>query len=402
MTSSYIPGPQYGPSSGYGPRNPPKAGASEFHHGIDFGAPLGTPILAAADGKVYYTGDASGYGRVVILKHTGADGATYFTVYGHMNELPDLTLGQPVKAGQEIGKVGNNGTSSGPHLHFETVDGDTAFNYAIHGTSTGVKGDVNRVNPNTFDFHGNTVFNGAGPLADLPSSPKTQPSTALPPNSPPGVPGPRLQLSPGMPIPGAEGPTSFGGPNGPTPLVPPPSVPNQGKRSDIPGDAPPDAPQATAQAVPASWAFPHAGLGGLDGVLKYFNSAPPGTTQNLPFGNPSAPGFSSPGIANDEIVPERRLASRVINLSAPASPGAPPLSPDLPDTVNNAGNWTAASAAPTPGTPDAQSASQSPLGIFSGKPMPDWPVLPPIFQPKDQSSPDDNELFQRWMRWLDA
>jgi len=307
MTNSYNPGPEYGSPGGYGPRNPPTAGASKFHYGNDYRAPLGTPIRAAADGKVYYTGAAQGYGRVVILKHTGADGATYFTVYGHMDELPDFTLGQKVEAGQEIGKVGNSGASSGPHLHFETVDGDTAFNREINGASTGVLGHLNRVNPNTFDFHGNTVYNGAGTPVTPPSPSNKQPSTALPsnsppdatqprtggnppvraplspipPQSPPGVPRSQPQLSPGLPIPDAEGPTSLGGPNGPAPLVLPRLVPNQGKRSDIPGVVTPDATQETAQKTPADWAFPSGGPGGLGGVLKYFNSAPPGTTTNL-------------------------------------------------------------------------------------------------------------------------
>ena len=313
MTNPYVPGPRYGLSSGYGPRNPSQAGASKLHFGIDFRAPLGAPIPAAADGEVYYTGAASGYGLAVILKHTGADGAPYFTVYGHMNELPDLALGQKVTAGQEIGKVGNNGISSGPHLHFETVDGDTAFNHEINGTSTGVRGHVNRVNPDTFDFHGNTVFNGAGtPAAPAPSL-NARPSTALLPNPPQSSQPP---LSPGMPVPGAEGPTSLGGPNGPVPLVLPQLAPNQGKRSDIPGEV-------------------------------------------TPTGNDVAPD-----------TPVRRL----VNLSSPALPDAPPLVP---------------------------TAAQPLLGISSGQTMPDWPVPPLVFEPRDQSPPEENELFQRWMRWLD-
>ena len=96
---------------------------------------------------------------------------------------------------------------------------------------------------------------------------------------------------------------------------------------------------------------------------------------------------------------ERRLASRVIGLSAPTSTGTPPLSPDLPDAVNNVVNGTAASAAPTPG---AIGTSQPLLGIFSGRPMPDWPVPPPIFATNDRTQASDDELFQRWVRWVDG
>jgi hypothetical protein len=132
---------------------------------------------------------------------------TYFTVYGHMNQLPNLTLGQPVKAGQEIGKVGNNGISTGPHLHFETVDGDTGFNHQIDGTRTGVRGAVNRVNPSTFDFHGDAVFHGAGTSSAPASSMNTLPN----PNT--------------LPAPGSNNQpnSSVGQPLHPSPSTAPPS-----------------------------------------------------------------------------------------------------------------------------------------------------------------------------------
>ena len=93
----------------------------DVHHGIDIGAPLGTPILAAADGVVLEAGllrDAAGNG--VILQHEGGWETRYF----HMAS-PDLPVkpGDEVVAGQEIGTVGSTGLSTGPHLHFEIVFG---------------------------------------------------------------------------------------------------------------------------------------------------------------------------------------------------------------------------------------------------------------------------------------
>jgi hypothetical protein len=74
---------------------------------------------------------------------------------------------------------------------------------------------------------------------------------------------------------------------------------------------------------------------------------------------------------DEQTAPVRRL----VNVSAPASTGTPPPAP---------------------------SSSQSLLGIVSGQRMPNYPVPPSIFQTKDLSSPDDDELFQRWMRYVDA
>ncbi|RJQ79286.1 M23 family metallopeptidase [Pseudonocardiaceae bacterium YIM PH 21723] len=95
-------------SSGWGLR------LDGMHWGIDFAAPLGEPILAAADGVVLNSGPADGYGYWVRIKH--ADGT--ITTYGHMYSAL-VRVGQPVKAGQQIAAVGNNGASSGSHLHFQ-------------------------------------------------------------------------------------------------------------------------------------------------------------------------------------------------------------------------------------------------------------------------------------------
>lgn len=87
-----------------------------FHAGLDFAAPLGTPIHAATDGVVVEAGPASGFGNWIQVK--AADGT--ITVYGHMYSNGVLvTKGQTVRAGQVIGLVGSDGQSTGPHCHFE-------------------------------------------------------------------------------------------------------------------------------------------------------------------------------------------------------------------------------------------------------------------------------------------
>lgn len=87
------------------------------HGGIDIAAPIGTPVLAAADGEVTAAGPASGFGLWVKVLH--ADGTE--TIYGHVDTYA-VAVGQHVTAGQQIATVGNRGESTGPHLHFEVHD----------------------------------------------------------------------------------------------------------------------------------------------------------------------------------------------------------------------------------------------------------------------------------------
>lgn len=84
------------------------------HYGLDFAAPIGTPIYAAADGVVIEAGPASGFGLWVRIQHD--DGT--ITVYGHMLDF-SVREGERVKAGEQIARTGNRGQSTGPHLHFE-------------------------------------------------------------------------------------------------------------------------------------------------------------------------------------------------------------------------------------------------------------------------------------------
>ena len=85
-----------------------------MHYGIDLAAPLGTPIVAATDGVVLKAGPASGFGNAVYIQD--ADGNVQ--VYGHMRYY-NVKAGDIVHAGDQIAKVGSQGQSTGPHLHFQ-------------------------------------------------------------------------------------------------------------------------------------------------------------------------------------------------------------------------------------------------------------------------------------------
>lgn len=84
------------------------------HDGIDIANDLGTPILAARDGKVSFTGWISGYGNTIIIEHKQG----YTTLYGHLQSIL-VETDSFVKAGQTIATMGSTGNSTGPHLHFE-------------------------------------------------------------------------------------------------------------------------------------------------------------------------------------------------------------------------------------------------------------------------------------------
>jgi len=102
-------------TAGYGYRKNPFSGrGSEFHKGVDFAAKRGTPVMATADGTVTYSGWKSGYGNMVIISH----GYGFITVYAHNSQLL-VKIGDKVKRGQIISKVGSTGRSTAPHLHYE-------------------------------------------------------------------------------------------------------------------------------------------------------------------------------------------------------------------------------------------------------------------------------------------
>lgn len=103
-------------SSLYGMRTDPFTGRQEFHAGIDFAGKMGSNVMAVAAGVVTWAGKRSGYGNLVQINH----GNGYATRYGH-NEKVLVKVGQTVKKGQIIAKMGSTGRSTGPHVHFEVL-----------------------------------------------------------------------------------------------------------------------------------------------------------------------------------------------------------------------------------------------------------------------------------------
>ncbi|MDZ7961812.1 MAG: peptidoglycan DD-metalloendopeptidase family protein [Aulosira sp. DedQUE10] len=98
----------------FGWRIHPITGDRRFHAGTDLGAPMGTPVLAAARGQVESADWMGGYGLAVTINHTSAQQ----TLYGHLSQIY-VRPGQVVEPGTVIGQVGSTGNSTGPHLHFE-------------------------------------------------------------------------------------------------------------------------------------------------------------------------------------------------------------------------------------------------------------------------------------------
>ena len=103
-------------TSNFGMRRHPILGFSRMHQGVDFGAPEGSPVLAAADGVVTQAGPAGGYGNLIRIRHAGG----WATGYAHlMGFAPGIADGAPVLRGEVIGFVGRTGLATGPHLHYE-------------------------------------------------------------------------------------------------------------------------------------------------------------------------------------------------------------------------------------------------------------------------------------------
>ena len=90
-----------------------------MHKGLDIAAPIGTPIVAPADGRVAFVGRKGGYGKTVVIDHGGA----VKTLFAHNSSI-NVEEGDVVIQGQEISKIGMTGRSTGPHLHYEVrIDG---------------------------------------------------------------------------------------------------------------------------------------------------------------------------------------------------------------------------------------------------------------------------------------
>ncbi len=109
-------------SSEYGWRKHPVTGSKNFHSGLDIAAPEGTPIFCSKNGIVTFADENGGYGLMVEVRHSNG----FYTRYGHMSQI-DVTEGQMVEIGTILGRVGETGVATGPHLHFEIrFEGNTA------------------------------------------------------------------------------------------------------------------------------------------------------------------------------------------------------------------------------------------------------------------------------------
>ncbi|MGD8407161.1 MAG: M23 family metallopeptidase [Thiohalophilus sp.] len=110
-------------SSYYGMRTDPFNGRRAHHSGIDFAGKMGSDVVSVAAGVVTYSARRSGYGNLVEINH----GKGYVTRYGHNSELL-VEVGDTVKKGQVIAKMGSSGRSTGPHVHFEVLVNGRAVN----------------------------------------------------------------------------------------------------------------------------------------------------------------------------------------------------------------------------------------------------------------------------------
>ena len=106
-----------------GTQAPAEKDQMQFHKGVDIAAPMGTDVYCAAQGKVIFAGQKSGYGNCVIIEH----GNGLATLYGHLSKIL-IDANQQVKIGDVIAKVGSTGRSTGPHLHYEVRKNNTPIN----------------------------------------------------------------------------------------------------------------------------------------------------------------------------------------------------------------------------------------------------------------------------------
>ncbi len=120
-------------TSTFGPRNHPILKTVRLHNGVDWAAPVGTPVTAALAGRVDFAGDGGDYGNLVKMSHAGG----FETRYAHMDAIAEgLVAGQTVLAGDLLGYLGSSGLSTGPHLHFEMRQGGQAVDPIVGGVAT--------------------------------------------------------------------------------------------------------------------------------------------------------------------------------------------------------------------------------------------------------------------------
>ena len=114
-------------TSRFGQRSQPIKGASINHKGIDIGATYGSPVKAAANGKVISTGQGGGYGNYILMDNGIINGKRVSSLYGHLQSI-GVQAQQVVGQNSVIGTVGSTGISTGPHLHFEIRENGAAVN----------------------------------------------------------------------------------------------------------------------------------------------------------------------------------------------------------------------------------------------------------------------------------
>jgi murein DD-endopeptidase MepM/ murein hydrolase activator NlpD len=125
-------------TSGFGMRFHPILGYTRMHKGIDFGVPIGTPVMAAGTGTIKTMGVENGYGNFVLIQH--AEGIS--TAYGHLSRFAaGLHAGSHVAQGQVFAYSGMSGMATGPHLHYEIRINNIQVNPLLVKFATGRKLD---------------------------------------------------------------------------------------------------------------------------------------------------------------------------------------------------------------------------------------------------------------------
>jgi len=348
MTKSYNPGSQFTLHSRYGERTDPITGApGKFHSGLDFTAAAGTPVPAAASGKVVYAGYNDRLGNVVIVRNDAGG----YSLYGHMRDASQLGLGQRIWQGDTIGLVGSTGLrSTGNHLHYSVIPakaGGKIEEIPRNGGPIGIPlNEYNTIDPAGYDNYDPTPrhLDASRRAAQIMSGTDS------------GVtPG---GLSPDRSISFAD---RFGGSGSPADgivqnLDPRTLLPQRGSAPGVPGTEPQRFLRTYIAGKPASSVFDT--------------------------GAPGVPAFPP----NDALSPGRpaSLNDRFGNWTASPEGGISPANPNLP--------------APPPET-------GRPLGIVSGQPMPQWITPPPISGQLDRSkAPVDagREWLMRMIRSMDA
>jgi murein DD-endopeptidase MepM/ murein hydrolase activator NlpD len=236
-----------GETSPFGPRVHPVLGRPMFHTGIDLAATCGTPIRAAAAGKVIYAEVSNSWGLRTIIEHT----PTLKTAYGHQSRFL-VKEGDLVSQGQVIGLVGTTGWSTGCHLHFDVILNDRYVDPApyLGFAPSDAKSVPYAVVPHVvFDQGGrvvHTVEDGDVPLPDAtPAPPATsQPTTSQPTTRPP--------TTHSTPPPTTKPPTT----KPPTTTTPPPSTSNPPPTTSNPPPSTTTDPPTTSDPPPSTTTDP--------------------------------------------------------------------------------------------------------------------------------------------------